>query len=216
MMSIKATILLVLFSGYVSYAQLKPGVPFASLSKTLVMNVTINEQLLTPNVNLTANQGTDRVGISWALNQTFAGNDTNYKQVFLKLCYGAPSAVNRPWRKNDPDLRISKTCKYGIKRFSYNSSGGSYIYYVPDNIPTGVYFVRAFVLNTTDREAVPADNAVAFGQTTDSTRTANLFHVQGYMGTNTGIVAFTIGFSVLSYATLFGYFFMERAMKKNV
>lgn len=197
-------------------AGVKPGVIFGTLSKTLVVNASINGQPISVDGTSEMKYGLDNLTITWALNSSFAGKDADYKQVFFKLCFGAKSAIDRPWRKNNVDLRKSKTCKYSIKRFTYNASGGSLVYRAVDTIPDASYFVRAFVLNTTDREAGPADHAVAFGQTTDVNRTKSLFHVIGFSGRNKGITIFTICFSVVSYATLIGYFLVERSRKKNV
>lgn len=186
------------------------------LPKSIIVTTTINGVALKPNASSVLKYNADTLTVTWKLNESYAGNDTKYKSVFIKLCFGSMSATDRPWRKNNDNLMKSKTCKYAIKRQDYTAAGSSVTYKLVDTIPSAFYFVRVFVMNTTVAEAsLPGHNAVALGSSTDKNRMTNLFTVEAYTGRSTGITIGIICFSIASYALLIGFFLVERMMKKN-
>eukprot|EP00270_Netrium_digitus_P020032 TRINITY_DN809_c0_g1_i1.p1 TRINITY_DN809_c0_g1~~TRINITY_DN809_c0_g1_i1.p1 ORF type:complete len:218 (-),score=41.41 TRINITY_DN809_c0_g1_i1:367-1020(-) len=190
----------------------KGGVLFASLPKTLIVKAQIDGHNATNN---TLRYERDNLTVTWWLNQSFAGMDTNYKKVVIKLCFGMRSAVNRAWRKNYPDLQKSKTCKYKIAAQKYHPEGNTTTWQADKDTPGAYYFVRVFVLNSSDPTASPANNAIAFGQTTDKNRTKNLFMVEPYDGRSGSLNIVIIVLSFASYILLFGFFVVERLLKKT-
>lgn len=193
----------------------RAGVNFTTLSKTLIVKATINGVPITDMSGSELIYGDNNITVQWSLNSSFAGMDTNYNFVQTKICFGAPSAVLRKWRKNDPDLSLSKTCKTIIATQKYIAAGNSTTYKLHNDVPGGLYFVRSFALNSTVPTGTAAMNAVAFGQTTNVNRTTNLFKVVAFTGRNGSITGAIIAFSLFSYLALFGFFFVERVMKKN-
>lgn len=215
-MALKYTAVLVciLVLSLVSVSQaMSPYVNFTTLPKSLIVSAQINGQNITEGSTLLYMH--DTLTVSWKLNSSFSGNDSNYKKVLIKLCFGASSAVDRAWRKNNANLLKSKTCKYKIAAQKYTPEGNTTKWKAPDDIPGAYYFVRAFVLNDSSTEAVPGMNAVAFGQTSDKDRKAHLFQVIPYKGRTWTLNIAVIVISIASYATLAAYFVYERSSKKN-
>eukprot|EP00897_Mesotaenium_endlicherianum_P006158 jgi/Mesen1/5570/ME000280S04666 len=187
------------------------GVLFASLPKAIILTATINGQNVTEGSKVKVRE--DVINIKWRLNETFAGQDGNFKGLFFKLCFGPSSQIDRPWRKNNADLSQSKTCKYPIKSINYTSSGS--LDYIPkDTVPGAYYFVRVFAVNVSGCIA-PGECAVAFGQTSNSSRTSNLFHVTPYSGRHTSLIIVAIVISIVSYLSLASFFIVERMLKKQ-
>ena len=54
-----------------------------------------------------------------------------------------------------------------------------------------------------------------YAQTTNVNRTTNLFKVVAFTGRSASITGAIIAFSLFAYLSLFGFFFVERVMKKS-
>eukprot|EP00850_Spirogloea_muscicola_P021413 SM000247S08302 [mRNA] locus=s247:130667:131819:- [translate_table: standard] len=164
-----------------------------------------------------AKYGEDTIDVAWQLNSSFAGTgaDAGYKQILIKLCYGAPSRINRAWRKFNDDLSKSKACKWTLKRQPYSAAGNSSVYVIPKNQPKAEYFVRVFALNSTSKLATQAQYAVAFGQNTDKNQTANLLWVVPYTGRHASLDIAMGVISAFSIIALTSYLVLERVLTKN-
>ncbi|CAI5465672.1 unnamed protein product [Closterium sp. Yama58-4] len=116
----------------------------------------------------------DEMAIHWHLNQSMWGSDAAFKKVVLQLCFGAPSQAARPWRQPNNVLSHSKNCKYTIASQPYNAFGNNTVWRPSQDTPGAKYFVRAWVLNSTDASATISANSVAYGQNTDPSMNTNL------------------------------------------
>ncbi|KZV39764.1 hypothetical protein F511_08226 [Dorcoceras hygrometricum] len=146
--------------------------------------------------------------VKWSLNTTVApGTDSAYKMMVVKLCYAPVSQKDRGWRKTVDDLKKDKTCQHDIVTSQYSPSSNTYTWTVARDVPTATYFVRSYAENA---ELVK----VAFGQTTDSNKTTNLFQVQAISGRHVSLDISAICFSAFSILSLFGFFFMEKRKAK--
>ncbi|KVI06275.1 Transporter, high affinity nitrate, Nar2 [Cynara cardunculus var. scolymus] len=167
------------------------GVTFSSLQRTLV-------------VTTSPTQGQ----VTWALNQTFpAGTDSAYRTVKVKLCYAPISQKDRSWRKTEDEMKKDKTCQHKIVSRPYSASNNSFSWTIMRDIPSGTYFVRAYVFNTEDHE-------VAFGQNTNAERATNLFEVQAITGRHASLDIASVCFSAFSIVALAGFFYMEKSKGK--
>ncbi|OVA20575.1 hypothetical protein BVC80_1065g133 [Macleaya cordata] len=119
--------------------------------------------------------GEDKITLRWGLNQNFQGiiTDDAYKIVKVKLCFAPISQQDRPWRRTVDDLIKDKTCQFDIvcRPYSKNNKEETFKWIIEKDIPTATYFVRAYALNSTEKE-------VGFGQTSNEHKTINLFEIQ--------------------------------------
>ncbi|XP_073146028.1 high-affinity nitrate transporter 3.1-like [Henckelia pumila] len=179
------------------------GVTFSSLQshKTLVVTAS-------PTTGQVLKAGQDSITVTWSLNTTVAqGTDSTYKTVAVKLCYAPVSQKDRGWRKTVDELKKDKTCSHDIVTKPYSASGNTFTWVVARDVPTATYFVRAYAQDA-------ASVKVAFGQTTDSNKTTNLFQVQSISGRHVSLDISAICFSAFSIISLFGFFFMEKRKAK--
>lgn len=183
------------------------GVLFSSLPRTLTVTATINSS--TPDI---AMAGIDEVVILWSLNQSLSAVDSQYKNVKVKLCFAPVSQVDRGWRKTNDDLKKDKTCQFDIIEQPYNSKSknNTASWTVERDVPKGKYFVRAYVVDASGTQ-------VAYGQSTNKNKTANLFTIEAISGRHVSLDIATAVFSAFSVVSLFGFFFVEkmRARKKS-
>lgn len=153
--------------------------------------------------------GVDQFEVSWKLNQsTPASADSGYKKVKVLLCYDPVSQADRGWRKTNDNLKKDKTCQFKVTTQPYSSGGGSFVYTVERSIPTGTYFVRAYALDSGDTE-------VAYGQTTNAAKTANLFDVVGITGRHASLDVAAGCFSAFSILALVFFFAVEKRKAKK-
>ncbi|KAI5665108.1 hypothetical protein M9H77_24431 [Catharanthus roseus] len=177
------------------------GVNFSSLKRTLLVTTShASGRVL--------KAGEDQITVTWAYNTTFSqGTDSNYKTIKVKLCYAPISQVDRAWRKTQDDLQKDKTCQFKIINKAYSPSNNSFSWTIERDIPTATYFVRAYAYNSADEE-------VAFGQSTDEHKTANLFQIQAISGRHTSLDIAAAAFSAFSVVSLFGFFYLEKRKAK--
>ncbi|MFS7971665.1 putative high-affinity nitrate transporter [Helianthus anomalus] len=148
--------------------------------------------------------GEDQITVTWRFNQTYsAGTDSDYKTVKVKLCYAPISQKDRSWRKTEDRLKKDKTCPHKIVARPYTTSNNSFTWTVEKDIPSGVYFVRAYALNAQDEE-------VAYGQNTDVHKVNNLFKIQAITGRHVSLDVASVCFSAFSIVSLAGFFYMEK------
>ncbi|KAK4427073.1 High-affinity nitrate transporter 3.1 [Sesamum alatum] len=177
------------------------GVTFSSLQDTLIVTAS-------PQPGQVLKAGEDKITVTWALNTSSpAGIDSAYKTVKVKLCYAPISQQDRAWRKTVDTLKKDKTCQHKIVAKPYSSSNNTFTWTVQRDVPTATYFIRAYVHNSADEE-------VAYGQTTDSHKTTNLFEVQAISGRHVSLDIASICFSAFSIVSLFGFFFLEKRKAK--
>lgn len=149
--------------------------------------------------------------VTWQLNQTAGADTSSYKTITLKLCYAPMSQKDRGWRKTVDDLSKDKTCQFKIVTRAYNPANNtvqSYQYTVAKEVPTATYFVRAYALDSDDKQ-------VAYGQTTDKNKTTNLFQIDSISGRHVSLDIASICFSAFSVVSLMGFFFMEKRKAKT-
>lgn len=156
--------------------------------------------------------GEDKITVTWGLNQSLpAGVDSAYKTIKLKLCYAPISQVDRAWRKTVDNLSKDKTCQFLIVSRAYdksNKAAQSYEATVERDVPTATYFVRAYAYNSDNVE-------VAYGQTTDSHKTTDLFQVQAISGRHVSLDIASACFSAFSVVSLIGFFVVEMRRAKQ-
>lgn len=176
------------------------GVLFSSLPRTLIVTATINSS--TPDF---AMAGIDEVVVSWLLNQSSSPVDSQYKNVKVQLCFAPVSQVDRGWRKTNDDLKKDKTCQFNVVEQPYNSNSknNTASWTVERDVPTAKYFVRAYVVDASGTQ-------VAYGQSTNKNKTANLFTIEAISGRHVSLDIATAVFSAFSVFSLFGFFFVEK------
>ncbi|KAL0385147.1 UNVERIFIED_CONTAM: High-affinity nitrate transporter 3.1 [Sesamum radiatum] len=177
------------------------GVTFSSLQDTLIVTAS-------PQPGQVLKAGEDKITVTWALNASFpAGIDSAYKTIKVKLCYAPISQQDRAWRKTVDNLKKDKTCQHKIVAKPYSSSNNTFTWTVLRDVPTATYFIRAYAHNSADEE-------VAYGQTTDSHKTTNLFEIQAISGRHVSLDIASVCFSAFSIVSLFGFFFLEKRKAK--
>ncbi|KAL4634172.1 hypothetical protein ACB092_04G179500 [Castanea dentata] len=178
---------------------------FSSLPSTLVVTAS-------PKQGQVLKAGEDKITVTWGLNQSLpAGVDSAYKTIKLKLCYAPISQVDRAWRKTVENLSKDKTCQFLIVSRAYDASNKavqSYEATVERDVPTATYFVRAYAYNSDNIE-------VAYGQTTDSHKTTDLFQVQAISGRHVSLDIASACFSAFSVVSLIGFFVVEMRRAKQ-
>ncbi|KAK3158364.1 hypothetical protein QOZ80_2AG0136160 [Eleusine coracana subsp. coracana] len=170
----------------------KPHVHLSSLPKALQVTSTPSEQVLQ------AGKGTVNVVWKPAPNVDQPAGGANVK---VELCYGPESRKDRGWRKAEDDLSKDKACQFKVTDEAYASGSGSFVYTVKKDIPSGFYFVRAYVLDA-------SGNYVAYGDA------AGEFQVAGITGITTSIKVAAGVFSAFSVVSL-AFFFVVENRKKN-
>ncbi|KAI3467606.1 hypothetical protein Pfo_024269 [Paulownia fortunei] len=146
----------------------------------------------------------DSISVTWGLNQSFAeGTDTSYNEVKLKLCYAPISQADRGWRKTVDNLSKDKTCQFTISHRTYTRITQNFTWTIERDVPTAVYFVRAYAYNS-------SGNEVAYGQTTDTKKSTNLFKVQAISGRHLSLDIASICFSAFALLSVVGFFLVEK------
>ncbi|KAI3464153.1 hypothetical protein Pfo_020816 [Paulownia fortunei] len=177
------------------------GVTFSSLQETLIVTAS-------PQPGQVLKAGEDKITVTWSLNTTFPTRiDSAYKTVKVKLCYAPISQQDRAWRKTVDNLEKDKTCQQKIVAKPYSPSNNTFTWTVQRDVPTAIYFIRAYAQNSADEE-------VAYGQTTDSHKATNLFEVQAISGRHVSLDIASVCFSAFSIVSLFGFFFLEKRKSK--
>ncbi|XP_051136805.1 high-affinity nitrate transporter 3.2-like [Andrographis paniculata] len=178
------------------------AIHFSDLKESLVVTAS-------PKSGQVLKAGEDKITVTWSLNTTFPnGADSDYKTVKVKLCYAPISQEERGWRKTQNELKKDKTCQHLIASRPYAPSNNNVTWIVKRDCPGATYFVRAYVLNSAEHE-------VAFGQTTDSKKTTNLFEIQAITGRHLSLDIASICFSAFSVVSLFFFFFLEKIRNKT-
>ncbi|KAL8230578.1 hypothetical protein R6Q57_000356 [Mikania cordata] len=117
------------------------GVYFSSLKKTLTVTAS-------PTTGQVMKAGEDKITLTWGFDHTFpAGTDSAYKTIKVKLCYAPISQKDRSWRKTVDLLKKDKTCPHNIVARPYAALNNSFTWIVKRDIPSAVYFMRAFALD---------------------------------------------------------------------
>ncbi|KAK4362531.1 hypothetical protein RND71_017772 [Anisodus tanguticus] len=173
---------------------------FSTLKKSLDVSASHSQGVLMA--------GEDHLTFKWSFNKTLpVGTDSTYKTVKLQLCYASVSQKDRAWRKTEDHLKKDKTCQFNIVTMPYKSSNNNYNWTIERDVPTGTYFVRAYVLNSEGHE-------IGFGQSTDDKKEKNLFDIQAISGRHATLDICSIVFSIFSVVSLFGFFYMEKRKAK--
>ncbi|XP_078432523.1 putative high-affinity nitrate transporter-activating protein 2.2 [Wolffia australiana] len=180
---------------------LASGVSFASLPRSLIVSAS-------PEAGQDLKAGKDTISVTWQLNQSFpAGTDAVYKTIRVELCYAPVSQKDRGWRKTNDNLHKDKSCPFKMADKPY-AMAGNLSYQVTKEIPTAVFFVRAYALDAAGVE-------VGYGQTTDKAKTQNLFKIDGISGRSTSIDVAAGCFSAFSIAALVAFFVIENKGRKT-
>ncbi|KAH7428046.1 hypothetical protein KP509_10G072800 [Ceratopteris richardii] len=157
-----------------------------------------------------AGEGT--ISVTWKLDTAAVSAAdaafADYKNVHIKLCFGAVSQVDRAWRKTNDLLSKDKTCPYEMGAQPYTPEGGSITWTVTKEIPFAFYFIRAYVTNT-------AKEKIAYGQTSNKQRTTNLFTIEPITGRHASLDIAAAVFSAFSVISLFGFYFGEKRFIKK-
>ncbi|CAN4088039.1 unnamed protein product [Withania somnifera] len=200
-MASRATIFMATLVISCSLAACHAEILFSSLKRSLEVSASHRQGVLMA--------GEDTVTIKWFLNNTLpAGTDSTYKSVNLKLCFAPISQKDRAWRKTEDHLKKDKTCQFKIVTMPYKSSNNNYNWTIERDIPTGTYFVRAYIWNANDEE-------IGYGQNTDEKKVTNLFDVQAISGRHGTLDICSVVFSVFSVVALFGFFYLEKRNAKT-
>ncbi|KAF3624488.1 High-affinity nitrate transporter 3.1 [Capsicum annuum] len=173
---------------------------FSSLKKSLEVTVKHRAGVLMA--------GEDTLEIDWFLNKTFpAGTDSAYKTIKLKLCYAPISQKDRAWRKTEDHIKKDKTCQFQVDSTPYKSSNNKFNWTIERDVPTGTFFVRAYILNGDGHE-------IGYGQNTDDKKVNNLFDIQAISGRHATLDICSVVFSAFAVVSLFGFFYMEKRNAK--
>ncbi|XP_076909314.1 high-affinity nitrate transporter 3.1-like [Bidens hawaiensis] len=173
---------------------------FSSLPRSLFVLVSaIEGQVL--------KAGEDDITVTFGLNQTITNQTEEYKKVKVKLCYAPVSQIDRKWRETNDNLRKDKTCQFTIYNKPFEGNVEGLKWNIEKDIPTATYFVRSYAYNDANEE-------IAYGQTTNSKKTDNLFKIQGISGRHVSIDVASICFSVFALLSLVGFFIIERRQSK--
>ncbi|CAJ1943756.1 unnamed protein product [Sphenostylis stenocarpa] len=179
-------------------------VQFSSLKRTL--DVTAS-----PKQGQVLEAGVDKIAVTWALNKTLpSGTDSAYKTIKLKLCYAPISQKDRAWRKTEDDLSRDKTCQHDIVAKPYDASNHTvqrFEWPIERDVPKATYFVRAYAFDFNNEE-------VAYGQTTDTKKSSNLFDINSISGRHMSLDICSICFSAFSVVALFVFFYIEKQKTK--
>ncbi|KAK9733992.1 hypothetical protein RND81_04G106700 [Saponaria officinalis] len=161
--------------------------------------ITLSVATTPPKADLLA--GVGKITVTWALNKSNA-DTLKYSKVTLKLCYTKASQIDRPWRKTEDELFKDKTCQHEIATKTYASSENSVDYVVLKDVPTGHYFIRAYVVDA-------AGTKVAYGQTDG----VDLF-ITAITGRHASIDIAAAAFSAFSVVSLAFFFYLEKKKSK--
>ncbi|KAK9733986.1 hypothetical protein RND81_04G106100 [Saponaria officinalis] len=142
-----------------------------------------------------------KITVTWALNKSNA-DTSKYSKVTFKLCYTKASQIDRPWRKTEDELFKDKTCQHEIATKTYTSSENSVDYVVLKDVPTGHYFIRAYVVDA-------AGTKVAYGQIDG----VDLF-ITAITGRHVSIDIAAATFSAFSIVSLAFFFYLEKKKSK--
>ncbi|KAK9119859.1 hypothetical protein Scep_017952 [Stephania cephalantha] len=176
------------------------SVLFSSLKWTLSVHAS-------PKQGAMLKAGEDKITVTWGLNKTLpASTDDQYKKVKVKLCFAPISQKDRAWRKTENELKRDKTCQFTIVDRAYDSSAKTeqrFDWVVERDVPSATYFVRAYAYDSAGAE-------VAYGQSTDGSKSSNLFDIQGITGRHASLDIAAATFSAFSVLSLFAFFFNEK------
>jgi len=169
---------------------------FSSLQRTLLVDSTHTQDEV-------FKAGDDQITISWSLNRS-AASDSSYRSVKLKLCFAPISQKDRAWRKTVDDLSKDKTCTFKIVDRPYTpTSNNSFTWTIERDVPTAMYFIRVYAFNAEGHE-------VAYGDTTNQAKTANLFQIQAITGRHLSLDIASVCFSAFSILSLAFFFYIEK------
>ncbi|XP_011086669.1 high-affinity nitrate transporter 3.1-like [Sesamum indicum] len=173
------------------------GVLFSTLPQTLAVSAS-------PTDGQVLKAGEDNITVTWGLNQSFPdGTDSSYNEVKLMLCYGPISQADRGWRKTVDNLSKDKTCQFTIAHRTYMRETQNFTWMIERDVPTAVYFVRAYAYNS-------SRNEVAYGQTTDAKKSRNLFKVQAISGRHSSLDIASVCFSAFALLSVVGFMALEK------
>ncbi|CAM6097058.1 unnamed protein product [Calypogeia fissa] len=179
---------------------------FSTLPHSLTVTATVQN---TGNHAGDPKAGEDHIAVQWALNTTFAGQDTTYSKVNLKLCFAPPSQVDRGWRKTVNDLKTDKTCSgASIASQKYTPTGNSTMWLISKETPGAMYFVRAYAVDANGVQ-------LAYGQSTNKAKTTNIFKIDAISGRSTSLDIASAVFSVFAVVALFSYLGIETMLNKR-
>ncbi|XP_068667422.1 high-affinity nitrate transporter 3.1-like [Aristolochia californica] len=179
------------------------AVLFSTIPRTLTVSTTTKKGSV-------LKAGEDTVKVTWGLNSTLqAGVDAKYSKVVVKLCYSPVSQEERAWRKTNNELDKDKTCQIKIVERGYTKNKQENLkWQIERDVPTATYFVRAYAVDSNGHE-------VAYGQSTNSPKTSNLFDIESITGRHTSIDVAAAAFSAFSVVSLFFFFYVEKRKGKK-
>lgn len=156
--------------------------------------------------------GEDKISGTWVLNKTFpAGTDSSYKTIKLKLCYAPISQRDRAWRKTENELSRDKTCPHKMLAMHYDASNKTvhtFEWLIKKDVPQATYFIRAYAVDSNDVQ-------VAYGQTTNTNKSTNLFQINAISGRHITLDICSICFSAFSVLSLLVFFYIEKRKGKT-
>ncbi|GFZ07852.1 nitrate transmembrane transporter [Actinidia rufa] len=124
--------------------------------------------------------GQDQLTVTWSYNQTFPAGTDSAYKTTRTRPASSKSSPSPTAPLTTPSL--------GPLRRTY---------------PPRLTFVRAYVYNSNGDQA-------AFGQTTNTQKTTNLFEIQAITGRHVSLDIASVCFSAFSIVSLFGFFYMEK------
>ena len=151
--------------------------------------------------------GSGHIHVTWApVNSSV--DDSSIQTLMLKLCFGASSQVDRPWRKSNDLLSKDKACSFNIGSQAYSKGGNGTVWMVGKDVPFAYYFVRAYGVDSLGEK-------IAYGQSTDNKMVTSLFSVEPITGRHTSIDIAAGVFSAFSVLSLLGFFVVEKSFAKK-
>lgn len=127
----------------------------------------------------------DSILVKWAVMSNATANTSD--TALIKACYSPFSRVNRPWRALNNIIAKSKACPFAIA-MGKNPSGGNVTWKIPQNVPTGTYFIRTLIYAKNQSDPTGASNTpVAIGDSKGFFQVIPVSHKTSGLTTAAGI-----------------------------
>ncbi|GAB2212767.1 hypothetical protein Drorol1_Dr00020753 [Drosera rotundifolia] len=177
----------------------------AGLQRPLLVSSPLPQQVLKAGED-NSNMGVKPEGYSGNKNKLILQDHQGFK---VKLCYVPISQHDRQWRRTvNTNLAKDKTCQFLIVSRPYTTGYSTFTMTIARDVPTATYFIRAYAYDAEGK-------TLAFGQTTNSNKTTNLFEIEGVSGHHTLLDIGSATFSTFSVLSLVWFFYKEKRKTKK-
>eukprot|EP00891_Asterochloris_glomerata_P008528 jgi/Astpho2/8528/fgenesh1_pg.00125_%23_32_t len=118
-------------------------------------------------VQLKAADTQDAVKISYNVLQTFPSGAN--PSIQMKACYSNFSQYDRPWRKANPTISLSKACPFLVNNATTKLPfpSGTATWHPPNTVPDSTLFIRAFIMCQVQGQPAGTKSYCAYGSSTE-------------------------------------------------